>query len=230
MCRWYRTVPPLVCVPVYSILTWLSYGSDFSISDTRVFPSECPRGQFKSDVENSACQPCPDKSVSSSKRKACNCIGDYYRSPGDSSKPCQGMYVCTSTGTCTYFSYKQGEKSWHTSAVALAFEEMHTLYASGQQIRVQKFRDAYQRREIGKQMLYFCMFCLRLVETESRFLHMLYASLPWFCVYTFMLMWLLTYFGLFSYSIMFFFPRNWDTCITTWWDYCVCCLMSACNY
>ena len=51
---------------------------------------------------------------------------------------------------------------------AVAFEEMRTPYPSGREICVQKFGNAYQRKEIEKRMTQF-IFCLRLVETESRF-------------------------------------------------------------
>ena len=40
-------------------------------------------------------------------------------------------------------------------AVALAFEEMRTPYASGREVCVQKFGNAYQRKEIEKRMTHF---------------------------------------------------------------------------
>ena len=43
----------------------------------------------------------------------------------------------------------------HTTAVALAFEEMRTSYASGREICVQKFGNAYQRKKIEKWMPHF---------------------------------------------------------------------------
>ena len=54
------------------------------------------------------------------------------------------------------------------TAVAVAFEEMRTPYASGREICAQKFENAYKRKEMEKRMPHF-VFCLRHVETESRF-------------------------------------------------------------
>ena len=41
------------------------------------------------------------------------------------------------------------------SAVALAFGEMRTPYASGRELCEQKFGNVYQRKEIEKQMTHF---------------------------------------------------------------------------
>ena len=41
------------------------------------------------------------------------------------------------------------------TVAAVAFEEMHTLSASGQEMCVQKFGNVYQRKETEKQMTHF---------------------------------------------------------------------------
>ena len=98
-----------------------------------------------------------------------------------------------------------------TTAAALTFEEIRTPYASGREIWVQRFGNAYQRnremndafqkhlydsakkrssrrcalsrRNIRVSSVIVCIVCSsRRFETESRFLRTLYTSLPWFCV------------------------------------------------
>ena len=103
-------------------------------------------------------------------------------------------------------------KRWSTllTAVALAFEEMQTPYASRRESCVRKFRNAYERKEIETRMtpsndspkswnavrkrcalsfhntrvasvIVCLMSSLRRVETEARFFFA-YTSLPWFCM------------------------------------------------
>ena len=125
----------------------------------------------------------------------------------------QRILMCIASG---YMAFCQtAQMMWvlcNLGAVALAFEEMHTPYASGREICVQKVGNAYQWKEIEKRMTnfkstsqrskmfcandarfpftYSCMFRdrLRHVLFETCwdrvpfFLRTLYASLPRLCV------------------------------------------------
>ena len=63
-------------------------------------------------------------------------------------------------------------------AVALAFEEMRTPYASGREICVQKFGNAYQRKEIEKRMPHFKTNKMFFVN-DTRFPFTQLAYVPW---------------------------------------------------
>ena len=56
---------------------------------------------------------------------------------------------------------RERDTNGRKSAVALAFEEMRTPHASWREICVQKFGNAYQRKEVEKRMphFFFCLFC-----------------------------------------------------------------------
>ena len=41
---------------------------------------ECPSGAFKSSIDNTKCDPCPQKSVSNAGRTTCTCVEGFYKS------------------------------------------------------------------------------------------------------------------------------------------------------
>ena len=68
------------------------------------------------------------------------------------------IYINTTLSNMTHATDQKGVE--HVSskcrpAVALAFEEMRAPYASEEEICVQKFGNAYQRKEIEKRMTHF---------------------------------------------------------------------------
>ena len=72
---------------------------------------------------------------------------------------------------------------WHHTAVALTFEEMRTPYASGRNICVQKFGNAYQRKEIEKRMPHFVFVWDLLRPSRVFFCVRCTHRFPWFCVH-----------------------------------------------
>ena len=68
---------------------------------------------------------------------------------------------------------------WLPAGVALAFEEMHIPYTSGREICVQKVRNVYQWKEIGKRMPHFkCSFTTKFIKWFTLSFHIL-AYVPW---------------------------------------------------